>query len=112
MSVLETIDGDYLVRTHPSGAVERVLIGTPPAPAPRYTLTRLEFRSRFQHEEKVAIYTAAESSIQIRIWLDDMNAAAEIRLDDPRTVAGVQALETLGLIGAGRAAEILTPEEG
>lgn len=70
-------------------------------------LTRLQFRNRFTSGEKVAIYMKAETSVQIRIFLDDVNAAEEIDLDDTATIAGVQALEAAMLIGAGRAAEIL-----
>lgn len=78
------------------------------APAqPDRTLTRLAFRNRFTFEEKQAIYTAAEGSVAIRIFLDDINAAEEINLDDPATQYGVQTLEVGGLIAAGRAAEVL-----
>jgi len=75
-------------------------------PAPR-RITRLAFRNKFTGAEKIAIYTAAESSVQIRVWLDDLNAAEFVDLDYPATVAGVQALEAGGLIGEGRAAAIL-----
>ena len=71
------------------------------------TLTKLQFRNRFTFAEKQAIYAAAESSVDIRIFLDDVNAAEEINLDDPATIGGVQALEAGGLIAAGRSAEIL-----
>jgi hypothetical protein len=81
----------------------------PPEPEtpPRTRLSRLEFRGRFTEPEKIAIYTAAESSVQVRIWLDDLAAAEFIELTDPRTIADVGALETAGLIAPGRAAEIL-----
>lgn len=81
---------------------------TPPAPPqPKTPISVLAFRSRFSDQEKVAIYTAAKSSVEVQIWLDDLMAASDVRTDDPRTVAGVEALEAAGLIGAGRAAEIL-----
>lgn len=80
----------------------------PPSPQPK-PLSVLAFRSRFTDAEKIAIYTAAEASIPIRVWLDDLNAAQNQTVDliDPRIVAGVHAMEYGGLIGAGRAAEIL-----
>lgn len=77
-----------------------------PAPAVR-TLTKLQFRNRFTFAEKQAIYAAAEASVDIRIFLDDINAAEEINLDDPATQFGVMALEGAGLIATGRGAEIL-----
>lgn len=54
-------------------------------------LTRLKFRNRFTMDEKVAIYTAAES----------------IDLSDPATISGVQALEDAGILAEGRAVEVL-----
>lgn len=79
-----------------------------PEPEPIRTLTKLQFRNRFTFPEKQAIYAAAEVSVDIRIFLDDINAAENINLDDPATIGGVQALEAGGLIAAGRAVEILS----
>ena len=73
-------------------------------------LTILEFRDRFTLDEKRALYTAAESVIDIKIWLDDLASVKPdegVNTSDARTVAGVQALESVGLIAPGRAAEIL-----
>lgn len=99
-------DADFIAAHHP-GALrlpnEQML-------APPRLVTVLAFRSRFTDAEKIAIYTAAEASIPIRVWLDDLNAAQNQTVDliDERIVAGVHAMEFGGLIGAGRAAEILT----
>ena len=41
------------------------------------------------------------------MYLDDLAAAEFVDLDYGATVAGVQALEVAGIIGAGRAAAIL-----
>jgi hypothetical protein len=76
-------------------------------------LSVLEFRGRFTQEEKRAIYTAAETVIDIRIWLDDLMAVTEaegVDTTDERTVAGVQGLEEARLIDKGRALEILGAE--
>lgn len=76
-------------------------------------LSVLEFRGRFTQDEKRALYAAAESVIDIRIWLDDLMAVTEadgVDTADERTVAGVQGLEAAGLIGEGRALEILGTE--
>jgi len=73
------------------------------------TMTVLEFRSRFTQAEKIAIYNAADSNVEIRIWLDDLNAVRDGLVDstDPRTVSSVQNIENAGLIAVGRANEIL-----
>lgn len=70
-------------------------------------LSKLEFMNRFTDLELAGIYTAAKSSVAVEIWLEKFKLASEINLDDPRTVAGIQALEDGGLLAAGRAAEIL-----
>lgn len=87
----------------------QILVELPDAPAPPVTrsITVLAFRSRFTQAEKQAIYTAAKSSVDVQIWLDDLAVATEVILDDARTLAGLQAMESAGFIGAGRAAEIL-----
>jgi hypothetical protein len=79
----------------------------PAAPA-RRVVTRLAFRNRFTPAEKTAIYAAAASAegLAIRIFLDDLQAAEEIDLDDSALAEGLALMEAAGLIGAGRAAEI------
>lgn len=77
-----------------------------PPPASR-TLTRLQYMGRFTDGELAAIYTAAKSVVQIEVWLEKFKLAEFVDLDDPLTLAGLQGMEAAGLIGAGRAAEIL-----
>lgn len=83
--------------------------GAPLADDPVTTFTRLAFRNRFTMVEKQAIYTAAETVVDIRIFLDDLASASNIDITNAQTAGGVNALETAGLIGTGRATEILTP---
>lgn len=101
-----------------------------PEPEPAGAILRvvsvLAFRRRFTKAERIAIeWTAVDRSDQpeaqrqqaaaLRAMLADQAAASFIDLDDADTMDGVQSLETMGLIGAGRAAEILgapvQPEE-
>lgn len=88
-----------------------------PPPAPRH-ITRLAFRSRFTQSELVNMEIAAldvptavmadrQKAANLRVMLANLQAATYIDLDRPDTRAGVQQLETGGLIGAGRAAIIL-----
>ena len=78
-----------------------------PVSTPRLRLTKREFRNQFTFAEKQAIYTAAETSVYIRIFLDDLMAAEYIDVDSAETIGGVQALESETLIASGRSAEIL-----
>ena len=95
--------------------VERGYIA-PAAPAdsaPYYgrIITRLAFINRFTDAEAVSIDLASiGATVQaatLRRAQAKINAAEEIQLDNAETRAGVQALETAGLLAAGRATAIL-----
>ncbi|WP_114649099.1 hypothetical protein [Pseudothauera hydrothermalis] len=75
-------------------------------------LTRLQFLSRFSDAEMQTILAAADASPALKAAMLKWQTAEGIVLDDPATVAGVQALEFAGLIAPGRAAEILNPHQG
>lgn len=89
-------------------------------PIPKF-ITRLAFRNRFTAAEKVSLELAAlddpnanlqdrQKSAMLRVYLKDVDAATYIDLDRQETKDGVQNLETVGLLSAGRANEILTAE--
>lgn len=82
----------------------------PPVPD-RVRLTRYEFRSRFTAAEKVAMYDSTDT--MIRVFLDDIQAAENINVTEQDTIEGVAYLTSVGLIAAGRDAEILAgiPQE-
>lgn len=77
------------------------------APVPRRDITHLAFLSRFTAEEFGAVAAARAANTTIEFEWQKFFVSDGINLDDPRTAAGVGALEQLGLIGAGRTAEIL-----
>lgn len=102
--------GDY---AYVDGAVALAL----PAP-PGTRITRLAFRNRFSRNEKVALEMAAlddptaqmakrQVAAALRAHLADISAATFVDLQRADTRAGVQMLESLGLLAAGRAMEIL-----
>jgi hypothetical protein len=86
-----------------------------PTPAPVDVLSRLQFRWRYTLAEQVAVSAAeashpsAEVRATLRVLRESLQEASEIRLSDPRTIAGVQYHVQLGLLTAERATEILTP---
>lgn len=103
----------------------RVETELPQESAPR-RITRLALRNRFTAAEKVVMELAAlddpvapmaqrQQAAMLRVYMDDLKTAAFIDLSDPGTRAGVQTLEAVGLIGSGRALEVLDapvqPEE-
>ena len=73
----------------------------------RTRLTRLEFRNQFTMAEKQALYTAAQSNVDVQIFLDDVNAAEYIETSDAATIAGLDALVSAGLLTQARADEVL-----
>lgn len=82
----------------PAPPVEPVV--APPAP-----LTQLAFLRRFTAEERIACRASSDPVVQDFLHL--LGLAQDVRLDDADTVAGVQYLESLGLLDAGRAAAVL-----
>lgn len=70
-------------------------------------ITKLAFLNRLTAEERIGIRAAAAQSPAIHDYLAMLEAAQDVDLTDSRTIGGVQALEAAGLIGEGRAAEIL-----
>ncbi len=81
-------------------------------------VTNLAFDLRFTKEERVDIemaslddptapYEMRRQAADIRVALQRANKASWSDLDDPVTRANVQQFEQYGLIGEGRAAEIL-----
>lgn len=74
--------------------------------APR-RLTHKGFSDRFTDAEVQAILAACQANAALNAWWEKFKLARDINLDDPATQGGVQALEIAGLIGEGRAAEVL-----
>ena len=93
---------------------------SPPISPPQNTkITKLAFRNRFTQAEKTAIEFASNddtsastpSRLQaaaLRAYLKDIDSATFIDLTRQDLIDGVQALETMTLIAAGRANQILT----
>ena len=96
----------------PGCSVRPYVAPTPQAPAAVaiVVLTQLAFLRRFTAAERIAARASSDPLIVDFLHLLDL--AQDIRLDDPDTIAGVRYLETVGVLAAGRADVILTPEEG
>jgi hypothetical protein len=83
----------------------------PNQPSPK-KITQLAFISRFTDAEAIALDLASIGSTveaaSIRRYMQKVNAATFIDLERADTISGVNQLEAVGLIGAGRANAILT----
>ncbi len=90
-------------------APANVPVQTQPSPK---KITQLAFISRFTDAEAIALDLASigatVESASIRRYLNKINAATFIDLEREDTIAGVNQLEAVGLIGPGRAEVILT----
>ena len=73
---------------------------------PARIITKREYLVRFTQAERVAIRTAAKSSVELEDYLALLEISEEIDLDDEDLIAGLSTLEAAGLIAEGRAAEI------
>lgn len=81
-------------------------------PASATKLTPWGFRQRFTFEERVAVDNVEGSGLNaqviaaVRTLREDFRVAQVIDLNDPNTIAGLDYLEAVGLLAAGRAAAI------
>ena len=80
-----------------------------PAPAEQ-PLQKIDFLRLFTQAERIAIRNAAKVNDQIADYQYVLDNSSVILLSDPDIQAGVPLLEMAGLLGAGRAAQILANE--
>ena len=85
--------------------------GNTPDPAPtgpvNTDLSPRNFMARFTTAESAAIATAAQTNASVLTFMLQVSAADYINVTDPRTIAGVNALVTAGLLTSSRAPVIL-----
>lgn len=94
-----THDHAAQVEITPDGDIEGQVTGR--------VMTKLEFLRRFTQDERVTIRTVAKTNAVLEDYMAMIDLAQEIDTSDADTKAGVQMLEAVGLLAAGRAQEIL-----
>ena len=85
----------------------------PPAPPPPPVvdeLNKIDFLRLFTQAERITIRQAAKVNPLVEDYQDMLNQADIVKLSDPDIQAGLPALEAAGIIGPGRAAQILAGE--
>lgn len=70
-------------------------------------ISRVEFLNRFTDTEMQAFIAASKTTPALEAYFLKLQNAEGVMLTDPVTMAGVQALELMEIIGSGRAALIL-----
>jgi len=96
-------DEDRRYFTYPVEQLEVPL----PRPLAEKRITKLEFVNRFTSDEFKAIIAASKVNADIELWMMKFNLATYIDLNSGQVNEGLQGLEAAGLIGAGRANEII-----
>lgn len=92
-------------------------VADPAPPAAPRRVTKLQFIDRLGDSAHLAVLTMAKQSIEVESWVKRLDLATpeadgtSIDLSDPRTVAGIQALEPIlmqqGIVDAGWADGVL-----
>lgn len=65
------------------------------------------FLQRYTVDERLAILTAAKEDVTVQLILSELQTVSRVRLDAEATRNGVGYLQSIGIIDAARAAEIL-----
>jgi hypothetical protein len=96
----------YRLHDDAGGVLESYWSELVPVQPPRH-ISKLKFKQRMTTAERIAIRAAAETTPEVYDFMDLLSDATFADLDDPTLISGVNALEPLGLLAAGRASEIL-----
>lgn len=78
--------------------------------SPPTAIPRRVFLARFTQSEAAAIRAAGHANQAVDYLWQKFLLSAHIDVGDPEVIRGVQLLERVGLIGRGRAAEVLAPQ--
>ena len=107
------INGEWVLcgNAGPGFTYDGAAFHMPEPVAPARHVTQLAFLSRFTDAEAITLDLASIGATQpaaaLRRYQAKVSAAKYIDLDMAETQAGVHALEAMGILAAGRAAEIL-----
>lgn len=98
-------DQAFMDAQHP---VDYTLLPDDVAPVSTDTrITPYHLKRRMTSTERKAIRNLAKTSDDIYDYMDMLDSATTVHLDDPMTIGGLQALEAAGKLAPGRAAAIL-----
>ena len=75
---------------------------------PKPRLSAREFLERLTETEREDIFDAAKTSKKLHAFIETVKVSDMFDPNDPRTIAALNRIETAGLIGPGRAAEVFT----
>jgi hypothetical protein len=67
-------------------------------PEERRLVWALDFLDRFSETTQLAVVAAAQTNPSIRLWYDRLLANGSVDLDNPRLIAGLNAMRDAGLM--------------
>lgn len=73
----------------------------------RRVLTKTEYLERFTGDELRKIKVAEKTNADVEVMLYRLQAAAEVRLDNPSVRSAIAGFQAMGILTAARAAEVL-----
>jgi hypothetical protein len=71
------------------------------------TWTKYEFKQRMTAAERVAVRAAAASNAVVADFMDLLDSSGVVIRANPNVLAGLNYLESIAVLGAGRASEII-----
>lgn len=106
-----TVDGKQCVLAFPTSWAEVMAWATDPVPAADKPtiLSKYAFSQRFKSEEMIGILALRSTDPAVGLFLQLMDYAQEIDLEDANIKSGIAYLVTLGKLAQDRATAILTP---
>lgn len=78
-----------------------------PAPPPDLRITSVAFKRRMTSAERMAIRALAANNAHVYDYMDLLDSAPVVHLDDADLIGGLQMLESAGTLATGRTAAIL-----
>jgi hypothetical protein len=104
-----TIDGYNKLTANQKLILDDLIAKHDPNKVPAKVLpphTPLEFMELWTLEERTAFRTLGKENPIVEDWLDLLKAAMEVRKSDPRTINGIEAMVSFGVISRARADEV------
>ena len=112
-SVYENLVWDFGEPIPPKSVLDTWIAANPNA-LPERVLTKYQFRKLFTFTERVNIDNfamnpniSAQNKAVLSTIMKDLEVSGEVQLDLPDVSAGIQFLEQVGLLAAGRASQII-----
>ena len=98
---MEFATHDHVALVAPEGTPSSSVYGG------RRILTIREFYRLFSDQERVTVWAAMKGNVALEDFYRVLTADPDVHLDDPAMPVGLGFLEQAGILGTGRAAEIM-----